>query len=233
MSELNYSMQLPSGQEAKFARAQLYDVEASYKDLGEVCANIRGLSSDDAQKLLAKVSKGEFPIWFRKHSKKMGHRSEIGGKKGRYPMKCAKFVLQVLKNAVANANTRGLLGELEVIQAAANKQDSYPRIAPKGRWRRSNYITARIEIVLKEVAEAKPEEKEKKKAVLQKKAAEKRKVREEAEKAAEEAMKAEGGAEAEKPKTEGEKQAEKVLERTSMEKKKAEKVLERTSMEQA
>jgi len=223
MPEYGYSMQLPKGGEAKFARAQLYDVDASFKDLGQVCGNIKGLFADDAAELLERVGRREFPVWFRKHNKKMGHRSEIGGKKGRYPVKCAKIVLQVLRNAIANANAKGLLGELEVVHAAANKQDIYPRVAPRGRWRRSNYVTSRIEIVLREVAEAKPEEKAKKKEALDAKAAAKRKAREEARKAAEEAEKAaagEVGAEPEEKKesTVEEKKAEKVLERTSMEK---------------
>jgi large subunit ribosomal protein L22 len=220
MPEFGYSMQLPKDYETKFAKAQLHDVDASYKDLGQVCANIKGLSVEKAESLLAKVSKGEFPIWFKKHNKKMGHRGEIGGKKGRYPIKCAKIVLQVLKNAVANANNKGLLGELKVVHAAANKQGTYPRVAPRGRWRRSNYVTSRVEIILKEIAEAKPEEKAKKREALTKKAAEKRKAREEAEKAAIEATKAAGESEPAKqaaPVSAEEKKAEKALERTSME----------------
>jgi len=236
MSDFGYSMQMPKGAaaEAKFARAQINGVDASFKDLGAVCSNIKGLSTDKAEVLLVKVSKKEFPIWFSSHNKKMGHRGEIGGKKGRYPLKCAKIVLGVLRNAVANANSKGLLGDLKVVHASANKQDTYPRIAPRSRWRRSNYVTSRVEIVLKEIAEAKPEVKAKKAEVLQKRAAEKRKVREEAKKELEEQMKAAEGTPAaeEKPKTGEEKKAEKSLERTSMEHKKVEKTLERASMEQ-
>jgi large subunit ribosomal protein L22 len=208
-------MQIPAGAEAKFARAQAHGVDASWKDAGQVCGNIKGLKAEDADALLVKVSKGEFPIWFRKHNKKMGHRGEIGGKKGRYPRKCAGLVLRVLRNAVANANGKGLLGDLVVVQAAANKQDTYPRSAPRGRWRRSNYQTTRIEIVLKEVAEAMPEEKAKKRKALDARIAEKRKAREEAEKAVEEELAAQGEGE-KKEATPEEKEAEKALERTSM-----------------
>lgn len=224
MPEFGYSMQLPEKDAAKFARAQAHGVDASYKDLGAVCANIRGKTAEKAEELLGKASKGEFPIHFARHAKKMGHRGEIGGKRGRYPKKSAKLVLKVLKNAVANANTKGLLGELKVVHATANKQDIYPRIAPRGRWRRNNYVTARIEIVLREVAEAKPEEKEKKKKMLDAKIAEKRKMREEAKKAEEAAMKEAGeeveAAEEAKPEPEltpEEKKAEKAVERAAME----------------
>ena len=233
MPEFGYSMELPKGGDARFARAQQHGIDASFKDLGAVCSNINGLPAEKAESLLVKVSKGEFPIWFKKHSKKMGHRGEIGGKKGRYPKKCAKIVLGVLRNAVANANSKGLLGELKVVNAAANKQDTYPRVAPRGRWRRSNYVSARVEIVLKEIAEAKPEVKAKKKDALDTKAAEKRKIRKEAQKAAEEQMAAAGEAPAEKPKSDEEKKGEKTLERASMDQKKSEKTLERDSMGQA
>jgi ribosomal protein uL22 len=217
MPEYNYTMQLPAKGAEKIARAQLSDVDASFKDLGQVCANIMGKSADKAEALLSKASRGEFPIHYKKHAKKCGHRSEIGGKRGRYPKKSAKIVLGVLKNAVANANAKGLLGDLEVVHASANKLRSFPRVAPRGRWRRNDYVTSRVEIVLEEIAEAKPEVKEKKKKALEAKIADKRKAREEAKKELEEQMKAEEGEEASAaPKSDEEKKVEKALERTSM-----------------
>jgi len=244
MPEFGYSMQIDEKDAARFAKAQLYDVDASFKDLGMVCANIRGKSVEKAEELLDKASRMEMPIHYTKHNKKLGHRGEIGGKKGRYPVKSVKLVQQVLKNAVANANTRGLLGELKVVHAAANKQDIYPRIAPRGRWRRNNYETARIEIILKEISEAKPEEKEAKKKALAAKAEVKRKKREKTKKAEEEMMKAEEGhvheGEKEERKEEKaeptpeEKKIEKAIERSSMgQEKQIEKAIERSSMEQA
>ncbi len=214
MSDYNYTMQLPK-EAGKFARSQLADVDASFKDLGAVCANIMGKSTEKAEALLVKAGKGEFPIHYRKHSKKKGHRGEIGGKKGGYPVKSAKLVLGVLRNAVANANARGLLGDLEIVHASANKLRSFPRVAPRGRWRRNDYVTARIQIVLREIAEAKPEEKARKKKAIEAKIAEKRRAREEAKKKLEEEMKQAEGAPEEK--TEEEKKVEKALERTSME----------------
>lgn len=215
MPDYNYTMQLPKDS-GKFARAQLSDVDASFKDLGQVCANIMGKTTEKAEALLDKASRGEFPIHFKKHAKKSGHRGEIGGKRGRYPKKSAKIVLGVLKNAVANANSKGLLGDLEVVHASANKLRQYPRTAPRGRWRRNDYVTARVEIVLREVAEAKPEEKEKKKKLLKAKADEKRKVRDEREKDVEKQVKEAEGAKEEAPKSDEEKKVEKALERTSM-----------------
>ncbi|VVC72148.1 50S ribosomal protein L22 [uncultured archaeon] len=229
MPEFGYSMNVPTGKDSKFARAQVYGIDASWKDLGAVAVSLKGLTSDEAEKLLVKAGKGEFPIRFTKHSKKMGHRGELGGKKGRYPMKCAKIALKVLKNAIANANARGLFGELVVVQASANKQGSFPRVAPRGRWRHANYETARLEIVLKEVAEGKPEEKAKKKKEFEAHAEQKRKAREEAEKALEKEL-----AEHEGHVHEGEGKEERIEEAKELtpEEKEAEKALERAHMAQ-
>lgn len=220
------------------ARAQRYDVEASFKDLGQVCANIQGMTAGKADELLAKVERGTFPIWFKKHNKKMGHRGEIGGKKGRYPRKCAKIARGVLENAVANAEGRGLLGELVVASACANKQATYPRSAPRGRWRKANYSTTRIEIVLREVAEAKPEIREKKKRELAAHAEKKRAVKDarekEEKKMLEQLQKEEAGAKTETIAAEvaAVKKEEKAA-APGTEEAKAEKALERSSMEQA
>ena len=243
MPEFGYSMQIGKEDAPKFARAQLCDVDASWKDMGQVCGNLKGLSAEKAEALLGKVSKGEFPIRFRAHSKKMGHRGEIGGKKGRYPMKCAKICLQVLRNAVANANSKGLYGELVVVSAAANKQATYPRSAPRGRWRKSNYETTRLEIVLKEVSAASTEESEKRKKDLGEKAARKReakKAREEGEKHEEmeeevkgEAKEEKGEKEAQAAPAEEKKEARKEEKKElTPEEKEAEKALERASMQQ-
>ena len=139
------------GTKIEGAKAQLYNVDSSYKDLAEVCGNIQGKKLLDAEKLLTDVASGEKPILFKKFNKRMAHRAELGGKKGRYPHKSAKIVLQVLENAAANAVTKGMNKEkLMVSHASANKQDIYERSAPRGRWRVNNYETARIEIVLTE-----------------------------------------------------------------------------------
>jgi len=215
MPEMNYSMKVSNDAEKKLARAQVHDIDASYKDMCEVVRSIKGLPVEEAELLLIKAAAGDMPIWFRKHNKKMGHRSEIGGKKGRYPMKCSKLALGVLKNAIANANSKGLFGQLVVVQAAANKQLIYPRMAPKGgKPRRSYYVTCWVEIVLKEKKAASEEQKKAKKTVIDAKISEKRAARKEAEKLAEKEMKEmeAAGEEVGKPQTAEEKAAEKALE---------------------
>jgi len=132
--------------EEEIAKAQQYNIDASYKDLCAVCSNMRGLTADEGVQYLEAVLDG-FPVLYKRWNKKLGHRRELGGRKGRYPVKSAKFVLLVLKNAIANASSKGLDG-LSIVHIQANKQAIYPRTQSKGRQFRANYETARVEVVL-------------------------------------------------------------------------------------
>jgi len=146
MPHYNYGFQ---GSEENTAKAQLYNIDASWKELSAVCSEIKGMDAEVATVFLEKVKEMELPVRFRKHSKKMGHRRELGGAKGRYPQKAARFILQVLKNAVANASSKGILNPV-VIHASATYQSKYPRIQSKGRRSRGDYETSRVEIVVGE-----------------------------------------------------------------------------------
>jgi len=110
-------------------------------------------------------------VLFSTYNKKMGHRKELGGKKGRYPVKAIGMVKKVLLNAINNALVLQMDEEtLVVAHIAANKQHIYSRLAPKGKRMKANYETAKLEIALKgevkEIAEVSlPEKKKKKKKV--------------------------------------------------------------------
>lgn len=131
-----------------FARAE--GIDASYRDLSQVCGRISRKKIQNALSLLEKASEGEVPILFAQHNKKMGHRRELGGRKGGYPKKAAAAVLKVLKSAIANARVKGLgEDELVVFHASANKKLTYPRMSAKGRRMRQDFEVSRIEIVVK------------------------------------------------------------------------------------
>jgi len=136
-----------------FACARMEDTNISFKDLAEVCGRIRGKNADWAVGFLEKASKGEIPVLYKRHNKKIGHRRELGGQKGRYPKKAATAILKVLNSALANGRIRGLGETYEISHASANKKMGYGRVAPKGRWARSDFETARIEIVLRPLEE--------------------------------------------------------------------------------
>jgi large subunit ribosomal protein L22 len=136
------------------ASARLEGVDASYKDLSEVCGRIRRKDASWARAFLESAAEAEIPVLYKHHNKRLGHRRELGGRKGRYPWKAAGIVLKVLNSAIANGMTKGLGEGYTVLVATANKKASYPRMAPKGRTARSYYELARIEIVLKSKGEA-------------------------------------------------------------------------------
>ena len=136
------------------AKARVEEVDASFKELSQVCRNIKGMDVESALKLLDDVIAGKRPIRFYTHNKKMGHRKELGGQKGRWPKKAARIVKQVLQNAIANARYKNMSFELYVFHAAANKKRNYPRLQPKGRRIRHDYETSRVEIILKEVVKS-------------------------------------------------------------------------------
>ena len=162
MPQYGYGYQVKEGED--LAKAQLYNIDASFKDMSAVCDNIRGMDSEVAVSYLEKAAKGELAVAFRRWNKKLGHRRELGGKKGRYPKKAAKYVLQVLRNAIANGSSKGL-GGMQIVHASSTRQAVYPRMASKGRQMRSNYVTSRVEIVLKATGKVSLPKKEGKKAV--------------------------------------------------------------------
>ncbi len=132
-----------------FACARMEGTNASFKDLAEVCGRIRGKNAEWALGFLELAAEGKIPVLYKRHNKRLGHRRELGGQRGRYPKKAAKAVLKVLKSALANGITRGMGAGYQIAHASANKKNSYGRVAPKGRWARSDYETSRIEILLK------------------------------------------------------------------------------------
>lgn len=138
---------LPQG---RIARARLTRVNCSWKDLCEVCRNVRGKPTDDALEFLSAAAEGKQAVHFRRHAKSRGHRRELGGKQGGFPKKSARAVLSVMQSAAANANRLGL-GATKIAHLVSNKQATYPRMSPKGRRIRHDYEVSFIEVVLEEI----------------------------------------------------------------------------------
>ena len=147
-------------------KAQGYDINASFKDMCSVCDAIRYKQAGDAMLILDDVSEGRMPILYRRHNKRMGSRSELGGRKGAYPMKAAGKVMKVLQNAIANANGKGEFGdEMYVVHASANKTRIERRQPSKGTlfWGRGMYgrgsiVHSDIEYAKVEIALARGDE---------------------------------------------------------------------------
>ncbi|MEM4348149.1 MAG: 50S ribosomal protein L22 [Candidatus Anstonellaceae archaeon] len=134
----------------RFARAVARNLNASYKDLCNVCSSVRGLPTEDALEFLELAAAGQVAVPYPKFNHGKGHRKELGGRKGGWPIKSARLVLQVVQNAAANASKLGL-GATKIAHIMANKQHIYPRLSPKGRRIRQDYETAFVEVVLEEI----------------------------------------------------------------------------------
>ncbi|RLE52519.1 MAG: 50S ribosomal protein L22 [Candidatus Methanomethylicota archaeon] len=133
------------------------DLRISTKDAVEVCNAIRGMMLEDAMKLLEEVIALKTPIPFRRHKKKVAHHAGLADRwgipSGRYPVKAAKEILKVLKNARANAESKGLNVErLRVIHAAAQQGMRIRKYIPRAFGRATPYFhpLTHIEIAVRE-----------------------------------------------------------------------------------
>ncbi|MBS3070251.1 50S ribosomal protein L22 [Candidatus Micrarchaeota archaeon] len=166
MGLYKYSMAEEEG--VKTAKAQQHDMSCSYKDLSQVFAAIRGKTVAGSRKVLDDAIAMKKAIRYHKFATKIGHRSNLGGKKGRYPKKECKIALSLLENAVANAVQKGMdESALYVMHAASYKQNVLKRYrkyfassrtlgyGKQSTW--SNYVTCWAEMVLgeKQVPEGK------------------------------------------------------------------------------
>ncbi len=122
--------------------AQRYDMNVSFKDLVAVCDAVRYLKASMALETLDGVITMEMPIIYKRYSKHMGARHELGGRKGAYPVKAAKEVRLAILNAIGNAKNKGLDGEdMVIVHSSANKTRIERRYPSKGSisWGRGMY----------------------------------------------------------------------------------------------
>ncbi|VVB76653.1 50S ribosomal protein L22 [uncultured archaeon] len=125
-----------------FVFAHGRDINVSYKDLGAVCDAIRYLKVGAAMDVLDDVMSMSMPVLYRRHNTYMGSRHELGGQKGKWPVKAAKEAKVILVNAVANSASRGLSADdLYVVHASATKTQIARRSPSKGSlsWGRGKY----------------------------------------------------------------------------------------------
>jgi len=147
-----YSYEQDEEDEKKTAKAYGKEINMSFKKSNEVCHAIRGMKVDAAIAFLEKVITKEAFVPFRRYRTKIGHKR--GGMAGKYPRKPAKKIIELLKNAKANAEHKGLNDErLKIEHSTANKALEFPRIRPKGGKgspRAHNMELTNVEIILRE-----------------------------------------------------------------------------------
>ena len=133
------------------------ELRVSPKAAREVCAAIKGMMLDEAKEFLEQVIAKRKPVPFRRYKKKIPHRRDIQGfYAGRYPVKAARMILEILESAEANAIYKGLdLERLKIIHASAYPGTKLKRFIPRAFGRSSPRFETlcHIEIVLEQMRE--------------------------------------------------------------------------------
>jgi large subunit ribosomal protein L22 len=144
----------------KTVKASGCDLRISPKKAAEVCREIRGLKLEEARGVLEDVVNLEKMIPFRRHKKKLGHHADkLREQKwfaGGYPVKVAKRILAILKNAESNADYKGLdVDKLKIIHASVDLGPRLRRFTPRAFGRSSPRFEqlTRVQLVLEEMPE--------------------------------------------------------------------------------
>ncbi len=121
MAKIKYAYQ--DEYDGKTAKAAGRALKISPKHSVEICNAIRGMYLDEAKEFLEDVIQMRQPVPFRRHNKKVGHKRGIKGwPTGRYPVKASTKIFEVLVNAEANAEYKGLDTEnLKIVHASSHR----------------------------------------------------------------------------------------------------------------
>jgi large subunit ribosomal protein L22 len=132
------------------------DIRCSPKHAREVCNTIKGMLIEDAKTFLDNVILQIQAVPFKRHNKKQAHRKGLDRFKwpaGRYPVRAAQEVLNIISNAENNAEYKGLdLDRVRIIHAATSRGRKIKKYIPRAFGRSTPYFTTltHIEIVLEE-----------------------------------------------------------------------------------
>lgn len=156
MPKWGYSILTEALDPEKTAKASGREIRVSPKHAREVCRTVKGMTLNKAKAYLRDVMQKKKPIPFTRFNKKAAHRHGLPIKSafaGRYPVKAATKILNVIEAAEANAENKGLdIDRLHIFHAAAYGGTKIKRSTPRAHGRASpKYDTlTHIEIVLQE-----------------------------------------------------------------------------------
>ncbi len=130
------------------ARAMLRERHMSHKHSKEIAREIKGMTAGDAVAYLEAVVEGERSVPFKSHNSGVGHRKDIDGwDAGRYPEKASKAFLDLLENAVNNADHQGFDGgAMTIMHVAAHKVGESPGRRPRAFGRASPWNTPQVDV---------------------------------------------------------------------------------------
>jgi len=145
----------------RVARALGRELRISLKESVEIAKVIKGMKLDEAIEYLERVVRKEASVPYTRHRKQIAHRRGVNSQfqewrtpVGRYPVKAARYILKVLRNARNNAENHGMDPEkLVIIHAAAHKGRVLKRYMPRAFGRATPWfsITTNFEVIVKEV----------------------------------------------------------------------------------
>jgi large subunit ribosomal protein L22 len=132
------------------AKAMLRERQMSHKHSKALSREIKGMTASEAQDYLEAVIAGEQSVPFRQHNSGVGHRNDIEGwDAGRYPEKASKGFLDLLENAIGNAEHQGFDGENMVIEhVAAHKVGESQGRKPRAMGRASPWNSPEVDVEL-------------------------------------------------------------------------------------
>jgi large subunit ribosomal protein L22 len=123
----------------KTAKASGREIRVSHKHAREVCRTVKGMMLTNAKAYLRDVMDKKKAVPLRRYRKKVGHRRGLEKAfAGRYPIKAAQKVLNVIEGAEANAENKGLdVDRLRIFHAAAYPGTKIKRSTPRAHGRSS------------------------------------------------------------------------------------------------
>ena len=137
------------------AKAMLREEHVSLKHSKAIAREIKGKTAGEAVEYLEAVVDGERSVPFKSHNTGVGHRSDVDGwDAGRYPEKASEAFLDLLENAVGNAEHQGFDGEaMEIMHVAPHKVGESQGRRPRAMGRASPWNTPEVdvELILEEV----------------------------------------------------------------------------------
>jgi len=144
---INYSV---DADPEKTAKAMLRERHMSHKHSKEIAREIKGMEAAKAVDYLEAVVEGDRSVPFKSHNSGVGHRNDIEGwDAGRYPNKASKAFLDLLENAMNNAEHQGFEPEEMVIaHIAAHKVGESPGRKPRAFGRASPWNTPQVDVEL-------------------------------------------------------------------------------------
>ncbi|QGA82191.1 Ribosomal protein L22 [Halomicrobium sp. LC1Hm] len=135
----------------------LRERQMSHKHSKAIAREIKGMTADDAIAYLEDVIAEKQSVPFKSHNSGVGHRNDIDGwDAGRYPEKASEAFLDLLENAVGNADHQGFDGgSMEIMHVAAHKVGEQQGRQPRAMGRASAWNSPQVdvELILEEVDE--------------------------------------------------------------------------------